>query len=116
MATKRSQITERPAGMGKVFKGETAVASVRYAIVVVQQIIIARSMVGTVDEIPGLQDVTGRLTVLDGEPDLMDGNFILELSDGRRWEFLARSGDPVSRVYQLVNASGDGLPPLKIER
>ena len=36
---------------------------------------------------PGLRNVTGKIDVVDGQANLGSDKLILELADGRRWEF-----------------------------
>ena len=91
MVSKRRQIVERPSGIGKIFKGETEIASGSYLL-----------DVGEAVETPGLREVRGRIKVLDGQTDLRGGKFILELTDGRRWEFLTTKGDAATGSYNVA--------------
>ena len=91
MVSKRRQIVERPSGIGKIFKGETEIASASYLL-----------DVGEAVGIPGVREVRGRIKVLGGETDLRGVKFILELTDGRRWEFLTTKGDAATGNYAVA--------------
>ncbi len=102
MASQRRQIVERPSGIGKIFKDETEIAKATYLLDVGQTINISRrGLTGTI-ETPGVRDVRGRIHVLGGQIDLRGEKFILELTDGRRWEFFATKGDPDTGTYSIV--------------
>jgi hypothetical protein len=111
MTPKIQQVVEKPIGQGEVFDGNTRLAKVGYALVVVQESLVLKSLSG--DEIvPGIKDITGGITVVEGDKDLAmseHGPLKLHLEDGRRWEFLITQGDPVAGTYQIVNASSEGL-------
>ena len=102
MASQRRQIVERPSGIGKIFKDETEIAKATYLLDVGLTINISRTGLAKTIETPGVRDVRGRIHVLGGQIDLRDGKFILELTDGRRWEFFATEGDPVNGTYSVV--------------
>jgi hypothetical protein len=105
----RRQNVETPNGSGKVFKNDIEVATVRYSLRVIQEILISKSFAET-SEVEGLQEITGNISVIDGERDLMgDSPYILHLADGRKWEFLATSGNPISGEFRAVNSGGKGL-------
>jgi len=105
MSTKKINTLESPSGEGKVYRGEALLSHVLYKLQVTQEIKVTRG-----DELPGIQDIRGSIIVVKGEKDLTLGDeLILHLSDGRRWKFFARSGDPVSGTYQCVNTSADGI-------
>jgi hypothetical protein len=51
-------------------------------------------------------------STLSGERDLVmshEGPYLLELSDGRVWDFRTTQGTPKSGVYRVANASARGL-------
>ena len=58
---------------------------------------VVHSFGGTEDQIDGLTDANGVLTVVDEERSLMNTQspLTLELEDGRQMEFLATNYDPV---------------------
>jgi len=91
MVSKKRQIVGRPSGIGKIFEGETEIASASYLLDVSEAV-----------ETPGLREVRGRIKVLDGQTDLRIGKFILELTDGRRWEFLTTKGDAATGSYVVA--------------
>ena len=106
--TKRRPV-EAPSGRGEVFKDDKAISQVRYSLYVYQDIYVTRTP-GGVEEVPGLMDVSGIITVITGERNLMGvDSLTLHLADGRVWTFFAKAGDPVSGEYECVNASGEGL-------
>ena len=101
MVSKRRQIVERPSGIGKIFKDDQEIATASYLLDVGQTINITRTVSETI-ETPGVLDARGRIKMLDGQIDLRGEKFILELTDGRRWEFLATKGDPDTGTYSVV--------------
>ena len=101
MVSKRRQIVERPSGIGKIFKDEQEIATASYLLDVGQTINSSRTGTATI-ETPGVRDVGGRIKVLDGQTDLKGGKFILELTDGRRWEFLTTKGDAATGSYAVA--------------
>lgn len=111
MATRRKRETiEQPSGLGKVFKGTEYLADVAYALRVEQEFLVWPSRSGS-QVAPGLKNITGEITVVRGERDLInnEGPFTLHLDDGRKWEFHVRLGDPVSATYGAINAGAGGL-------
>ena len=107
MVSKKSQLIERLSGFGKIFKDEQEISRASYSLDLVQAINVVRTFTETTD-LPGLKDARGRIQVLEGKTDLMGDKFVLELTDGRRWAFIATKGDPVSGGYTVVMA-GDSL-------
>lgn len=111
MTQKRYKTLERPTGNGRVCRenGEE-VAKVFYNLQVGQEFLIARDAGGS-EEIPGLRNISGQVTVIEGERDLMtsEETWTLHLSDGRYLKFFASRGNPVSGTYQISPASGEGL-------
>ena len=101
MVSKKRQIVERPSGIGKIFKDEQEIATASYLLDVGQTINITRTVSETI-ETPGVLDARGRIKVLDGQIDLRGSKFMLELTDGRRWEFFATKGDPDTGTYSVV--------------
>lgn len=108
MSTK-FQTLERPNGIGTVYKDDKAIATVYYSLRVEQEIILSKSLTHT-EEVTGQKRITGQITVDKGERDLIDGSVLtLQLADGRRWGFIATSGNPISGTYQTQTASGGQL-------
>jgi len=93
MLSKKRQVVERPSGTGKIFKNNLVIATATYLLDVVQT---------TRSKLPDMREVRGKLKVVDGKADLREGIFILELTDGRRWEFFATKGDPETGSYTVV--------------
>ena len=84
---------------GKVYKDGERIAEVVYALQIVQ---------GTAED-SAQQDVTGQVRVVDGKRNLVDeGVLILQLSGGRKWEFIA-SISMGSGVFTVVGTSRAGL-------
>jgi hypothetical protein len=106
MTRKRVQLLESLKGLGEVYKDEKNIASVHYTISVSQEMLI----INNTQEVPGIKRIDGEVAVFEGQRNLIDGNeMTLLLDDGRKWKFLAKSGNPVSGVYRVINASGEGL-------
>ncbi len=94
-----TSISTRLWDRGKVYKDDERIADVVYALQVVQ------GTVGGVER----QDITGQVRVVEGKRNLVsEGALVLQLSGGRKWEFLA-SIDRGSGVYNIVGTSRAGL-------
>ena len=108
MTIKKYKTLETPIGSGAVYDKGSKIATARYRLIVNQQVHVVHSFGGTEDQIDGLTDANGVLTVVDGERSLMNTQspLTLELEDGRQMEFLATNYDPVSDTYQIVR-TGD---------
>ena len=88
-------------GNGKVYKDGTLISNVSYTIQVWQEFI---------DNIPSYKEIRGQITILDGEKNLAVGSIMtLKLEDDQEWQFYAKSGGPVTRVYDVRNVSGGDL-------
>jgi len=111
MTRKKTRITDRMTGQGQVIKDGTPIATVLYSLRVLQDS-IEFSTFGGKSEMDGHKDIRGEITVIDGERNLTDASILtLRMEDGTIWAFFAKSGDPVTRKYVVVNASGAGLVP-----
>ena len=111
MTKKRYQTIEKPSGKGEVHKEGKYLATVRYRLLVRQEIIISETF-GDTEEIPGFLHVSGKVTVLKGERDLQahkHPQLLLSLSDGRHMEFWAKDGGPGNGVYTISPAGSKGL-------
>ena len=96
-----ARISTRMWDRGKVYKDGERIAEVVYALQIVQE---------TVDDI-AQQDVTGQVRMVDGKRNLVDeGVLTLQLSGGRKWEFIA-SIAMGSGVYNVIGTSRAGLVP-----
>ncbi len=108
MPRKRRQVVETLKGRGQILRGDAEIAEVNYALDVIQQYVDASTLTGP-DEVEGMKEIRGQITVLEGERNLSTGESLtLVLEDARHWEFFAKSGDPVSGRY-LVTTTGSGL-------
>ncbi len=98
-------------GAGAVFSDERKIATVNYALAEFQNIIRTRTLGGT-DEIPGLTDVQGTITVQDGETNLLEmDDLVLETEDGKRMAFVVsrrRMFGSAGPVFEVLR-SGDWL-------
>jgi hypothetical protein len=96
-----TSISTRLWDRGIVYKDDERIAEVVYALQVEQ------GTVGGVEQ----QDITGKVRVVEGKRNLInEGALVLQLSGGRKWEFLA-SIDRGSGVYNVMGTSGAGLVP-----
>jgi hypothetical protein len=105
---RKNQIIGEPRGAGEVYRADTWLAHVGYSLVVKQTILTKPG--GPV--VPGPKDITGEITVLEGERDLIanqQGQLMLHLEDGRKLAFLILQQDPTSATYEITNATGEGL-------
>jgi hypothetical protein len=98
---KQKKLIESLKGNGKVYKGGISISDVHYTLSVWQEYY---------DDIPGQKEINGVITVMRGQKDISDGSvYILKLADERKWQFFARSGNPIKAIYEVVNASGSDL-------
>jgi len=87
---KRSRRLESLTGIGDVYEDDRPIARVRFSLTITQGL-------------PGLKDIRGVITILDGDRHLVDGRtLVLQLRDGRRWEFFTLSGNFISGEYVVV--------------
>ena len=105
-----SRIIDRLSGRGGVERDGEVICDVDYEIIVSQS--SSESQTSTEAE-PPLEtvDARGRLRVLEGKRNLMEGDLTLLLTDGRKWTFTVTNGNPVSALYIVVQAGGDSLAP-----
>jgi hypothetical protein len=83
---------------GKVYKDDERIAEVVYALQIVQEI------VGGIAQ----EDITGQVRVVEGKRNLADeGNLMLRLSGGRKWEFFASLARGLG-VYDVRGTSHAG--------
>ncbi len=98
------RIIDRLSGRGGVTRDGAVICEVDY------EIIVSQPASGAL--IPGATaSARGRLRVLDGKRNLMDGDLSLQLQDGRVWIFTVTNGNPVSALYMVVQSGGDSLAP-----
>ena len=117
MAARRMHLLETPTGTGKVYKKEDWLAEARYSLTVEQEILVIESESGT-EEVPGLISTHGRIEILSGERDLLvtnHGPYVLQLGNGRTWDFQVAPWDPKSGTYQVVDASARSLESVQDE-
>ena len=80
-----------------MYRGDASIATVQYLL--------------TVDpsEIPGVNETKGLLIVVVGDQDFVgEESLSLRLEDGRRWEFISTSGNPITGVHEVSNPSRGG--------
>ncbi len=105
-----SRIIDRLSGRGGVERDGEVICDVDYEIIVSQS--ASDSQTSADAETPReTTDARGRLRVLEGKRNLMEGNLTLFLTDGRKWMFTVTNGNPVSALYIVVQAGGDSLAP-----
>lgn len=108
MVDNRRFIAERPSGIGKIFKYDEEISNVRYTLEIGMTMTTSRNRAGRTT--PGLRNVTGKIDVVDGQANLGSDKLILELADGRRWEFFATECDAPDTGSYTVKQAGDSLP------
>ena len=115
-----SRIIDRLTGRGGVEREGAVICEVEYEIIVSQP--TAEAHDGTAvdaqaateaETTPGTPDARGRLRVLEGKRNLIEGDLTLCLTDGRRWRFTVTNGNPVSALYMVVQVGGDSLAPIQ---
>ena len=112
-----SRIIDRLTGRGGVEREGAVICEVEYEIIVSQH---TREIVGEArpnaeaDTTPRTPDARGRLRVLEGKRNLIEGDLTLCLTDGRRWKFIVTNGNPVSALYMVMQSGGDSLAPIQI--
>ena len=121
-----SRIIDRLTGRGGVERDRAIICEVEYDISISQP--TSETQIETPGEEqntsetktpPGTMKTTGtpgargRLRVLEGKRNLMEGDLTLCLTDGRRWKFTVTNGNPVSALYLVVQNGGDSLAPVQ---
>jgi hypothetical protein len=110
MTMKESRRIDRLTGKGIVLDNEVEISKVKYQLDINQEFIIMRTNQG-ISKVPEYQDICGHIHVVKGERNLTDGKMlILQIEDGRKVDFFAKSGNPVSGSYEIV-VSGDFKDP-----
>ena len=107
-----SRIIDRLTGRGGVERNGEIICEVDYEIIVSQPTAETRSDTEA-ESMPDIPDARGRLRVLDGKRNLMEGDLTLSLNDGRQWKFTVTNGNPVSALYMVVQTGGDSLAPVQ---
>ena len=107
-----SRIIDRLTGRGGVARNGEIICEVDYEIIVSQPTVETQSDTEA-ESMPDIPDARGRLRVLDGKRNLMEGDLILRLNDGRQWNFTVTNGNPVSALYMAVQNGGDSLAPVR---
>ena len=105
-----SRIIDRITGRGGVERDGEVICEVEYEIIVAQPTTETQSIAETKAP-PEASDARGRLRVLEGKRNLIEGDLTLCLNDGRKWTFTVTNGNPVSALYMVVQAGGDSLAP-----
>jgi hypothetical protein len=104
MTMRSSRIIDRLTGRGGVERDGETICEVDYEIIVSQP--TPKS-----EAVPGTPNARGRLRVLEGKRNLMEGDLSLQLADGRQWGFTVTNGNPVSALYMVVQAGSESLAP-----
>lgn len=107
-----SRILDRLTGRGGVERNGEIICEVDYEIIVSQPTAETQSDTEA-EPMPDIPDARGRLRVLDGKRNLMEGDLTLRLNDGRQWKFTVTNGNPVSALYMAVQTGGDSLAPVQ---
>jgi hypothetical protein len=112
--TKRRRTLEKPAGRGHIWLGNDTGIKVHYSLVVLQTVDdeVDTSPLAAQVEIRGAIEVEQDQSVAD----LKGAHFRLELNDGRCLEAWAEKGDIISRQWEIVAASSEGLKPCEDRR
>jgi hypothetical protein len=96
---RRSRALGSLKGEGFVYNGDQQVAKVRFSLTV------------TEGE-HGVIDIRGVMTILDGQRRLAEGSIlVLQFSNGRHWEFSARSGNFITGEYLVVGTGRQDIFP-----
>ena len=103
-----SRIIDRLTGRGGVERDGEIICEVDYEIIISQPATGAQTPTGT-QASTETSDARGRLRVLEGKRNLMEGDLELRLIDGRKWRFTVTNGNPVSALYMVVQSGGDSL-------
>ena len=106
---KRSRTLETLTGMGHIYEGDGLIAKVRFSLTVTRERNSSGPSSGT-EQPPHLKDIRGVITILAGERHLVDGStYLLELNDGRQWEFIAHSGNFISGEYVAIGTGKQNI-------
>ncbi|MCH7737515.1 MAG: hypothetical protein IH872_08965 [Chloroflexi bacterium] len=105
-----SRIIDRLTGRGGVERDGKIICEVDYEIIVSQPAADTQTTTNA-EASPETPDARGRLRILEGKRNLMEGDLTLCLTDGRRWKFTVTNGNPVSALYMVSQAGGDSLAP-----
>ncbi len=107
---KRLERIELLIGTGRVLKGLTEVATVRYRVEVFQEKIESITGSGT-HIIDGLKDIRGTIDPVGASiGTLFDkGTLTLVFEDGRKMDFMIAHSDIMANSGSIANASGAGI-------
>jgi len=109
MNTRKHKVIETLNGLGKIYKGEKCISDALYNLDIIQEYLVSRALSGN-QELPGMIEISGYVSVIKGEKDLCNGEVMtLELKDKRKWKFFASSGDFLSGKYKTVSANSEGI-------
>ncbi len=105
-----SRIIDRITGKGNVEREGAVICEVDY------EIIVSQSANEPDPDNESLSteissNARGRLRVLEGKRNLIEGDLTLFLNDGRQWKFIVTNGNPVSALYMVVQSGGNSLLP-----
>ncbi len=96
-------------GEGLIYEGNTLIAKARFTLT------ITRERHGPASPWEGqaparLTDIRGVITILSGQRRLVDGStLVLQLIDGRHWEFIVQSGNYISGEYVAIGTGRQNI-------
>lgn len=97
---------ETVSGLGAVFREGVQVAEVRYSLQTTQDETITKTLSRNYVAC-GRKKVTGHVSVIDGERNLIDlDSLVLHLEDGRRIHFFAKRGEPFAGKWMIQTSGG----------
>jgi hypothetical protein len=100
------KILEKPSGIGEVWEKDKQIAKVEYYLEVQQKILVTRSMSGT-QELDGMKDTSGYISVISGERNLFGRDKrTLKMQDGRKIDFFVTRFSPTEKYIQ-IQPTGD---------
>ncbi len=106
---KRSRILESLTGEGLIYEGNTLIARARFSLTVTRE----RQGSGLPWGQPSparLTDIRGVITIISGQRRLVDGStLLLQLIDGRHWEFIVQSGNYISGEYVAIGTGRQNI-------
>jgi hypothetical protein len=107
--TKRRRTIEKPAGRGHILRANGKSVNVRYSLAVIEAV----DDDATTGPLASQLKIRGAIEVSreQGLVDLAGQIFTLKLDDGRCLEAKVKSGDPVTRQWEIAAAGTKGLAP-----
>ncbi|MBC8281078.1 MAG: hypothetical protein H8E48_09865 [Chloroflexi bacterium] len=109
-----SRIIDRLTGKGNVERDGSVISEVDYEIIV-SQFSNDSALQDQPEPQSAATNARGRLRVLEGKRNLIEGELTLALNDGRKWKFTVTNGNPVSALYMVVQSGDDDLTPEALQ-